>query len=63
MEIDMKEVMNSYMNYIIQLRNTPEEELSELGKLSKLWAENVSEEELERLRDYRNNLPTEEDND
>lgn len=61
MEIDMKEVMNSYMNYIIQLRDTPEEEFSELGKNMKLWADNFSDEEFESLRDYRNNLPTEEE--
>ena len=60
MEINEKEIINSFMNYVMQLRNTPEEELSELGKLSKLWADDWSEENFDRLREIRNNLPTEE---
>ena len=43
----------------MQLRNTPEEELSELGKLSKLWADDFTEENFEKLREIRNNLSTE----
>ena len=49
MEINEKEILNSFMNYIMQLRNTPEEELSELGKLSKLWADDFTEENFESL--------------
>ena len=60
MNINEKEILNSFMNYIMQLRNTPEEELSELGKLSKLWADDWSEENFDRLREIRNNLPKEE---
>ena len=60
MEINEKDIINSFMNYVMQLRNTPEEELSELGKLSKLWADDWSEENFDRLREIRNNLPTEE---
>ena len=60
MEINEKDIINSFMNCLMELRNTPEEELSELGKLSKLWADNFSEESFEKFRDYRNNLPTEE---
>ena len=59
MEFNQKELINSFMNHIMELKNTPEEELSELGKLSKLWADNFSEESFEKFRDYRNNLPTE----
>ncbi len=60
MEINEKDIINSFMNYVMQLRNTPEEELSELGKLSKLWADDWSEENFDQLREIRNNLPTEE---
>ena len=60
MEFNQKELINSFMNHIMELKNTPEEELSELGKLSKLWADSFSEESFEKFRDYRNNLPTEE---
>ena len=60
MEFNQKDLINAFMNHIMQLKNTPEEELSELGKLSKLWADNFSEESFEKFRDYRNNLPKEE---
>ena len=59
MEINEKEIINSFMNYVMQLRNTPEEELSELGKLSKLWADDWSEEDFDLIREIRNNLSTE----
>ena len=60
MEINEKDIINSFMNYVMQLRNTPEEELSELGKLSKLWADDWSEEDFDLIREIRNNLPTRE---
>ena len=59
MEINEKDIINSFMNCLMELRNTPEEELSELGKLSKLWADDWSEENFDRLREIRNNLSTE----
>ena len=59
MKINEKEILNSFMNYIMQLRNTPEEELSELGKLSKLWADDFTEENFEKWREIRTNLSTE----
>ena len=34
-----KNIINSYMNALAQLHHTPDEELSELGKNTKLWLE------------------------
>ena len=59
MRLKEKDILNSYLNYIAQLKNTPDGELSELGKLSKFWADSLNEKDLEKIRDYRNNAPTE----
>ena len=61
MKLNTKNIINSFLNYIAELKNTPDEELGELGKLSKLWAESKDEKELEKIRDFRNDLPKEED--
>ena len=59
MKFNEKDLCNSYLNYIAQLKSTPDEELSELGRISKFWADSFNEKELEKVRDFRNNLPTE----
>ena len=43
MRLKEKDILNSYLNYIAQLKNTPDGELSELGKLSKFWADSLNE--------------------
>jgi len=60
MKLNTKNIINSFLNYIAELKNTPDEELSKLGKLSKLWAESKDENELEKIRDFRKDLPKEE---
>ena len=54
MKLNTKNIINSFLNYIAELKNTPDEELGELGKLSKFWADSLNEKDLEKIRDYRN---------
>ena len=53
-----KNIINSYMNALAQLHNTPDDELSELGKVNKQWFElnGGYEKVMNTIREYRNEV-------
>ena len=53
-----KNLINDYMNVWAMIHNTPDEELSEMGKNTKLWLElnGGYEKTMATFRDFRNDL-------
>ena len=53
-----KNIINSYMNALAHLHHTPDEELSELGKVNKQWFElnGGYEKVMNTIREYRNEV-------
>ena len=53
-----KNFINSYMNALAHLQNTPDEELSELGKMNKKWfvLNGGYDKVMNTIREYRNEV-------
>ena len=53
-----KNLINDYMNVWAMIHNTPDDELSELGKVNKQWFElnGGYEKTMATFRDFRNDL-------
>ena len=56
--MNTKNIINDYMNVWAMIHNTPDEELSEMGKNTKLWLElnGGYEKTMATFRDFRNDL-------
>tara|TARA_B100000900_G_scaffold241748_1_gene205610 strand:+ start:166 stop:336 length:171 start_codon:yes stop_codon:yes gene_type:complete len=56
--METKDFINASMNALSQLHYTPDEELSELGKMNKKWFElnGGYEKVMETFREYRNEV-------
>ena len=53
-----KNLINDYMNVWAMIHNTPDDELSEMGKMNKKWLElnGGYEKVMATMRDYRNEV-------